>query len=121
MSCCPPAGLYNIVADQGATFSRTITWTDSARNPINVTGYTARMQVRATLESTQTVLELTTQNSKISLGGILGTVTLTVSAADMANVSADKYVYDLELVAPTTGVVNRLVQGNFVVRGEVTR
>jgi hypothetical protein len=79
------------------------------------------MQVRATLESTQVVLELTTGNSKISLGGALGTVTLTVSAADMANVSADKYVYDLELVAPTTGVVNRLVQGNFVVRGEVTR
>ena len=121
MSCCPPAGLYNIIADQGATFSRTITWTDSARNAINVTGYTARMQVRATLESAQTVLELTTGNSKISLGGILGTVTLTVSAADMANVSADKYVYDLELIAPTTGVVNRLVQGNFVVRGEVTR
>lgn len=121
MSCCPPAGLYNIIADQGATFSRTITWTDSARNPINVTGYTARMQVRATLESTQTVLELTTQNNRISLGGALGTVTLTVSAADMTNVSADKYVYDLELVAPTTGVVNRLVQGNFVVRGEVTR
>jgi hypothetical protein len=79
------------------------------------------MQVRTTLESTQTVLELTTQNSKISLGGALGTVTLTVSAAEMANVSANKYVYDLELVAPTTGVVNRLVQGNFVVRGEVTR
>jgi hypothetical protein len=79
------------------------------------------MQVRKTLEASETILELTTQNNKISLGGALGTVTLTVSAADMANVLADKYVYDLELVAPTTGVVNRLVQGNFVVRGEVTR
>lgn len=121
MSCCPPAGLYNIVADQGATFSRTITWTDSAKKPINITNYTAKMQVRATVESSAVILELTTQNGRISLGGVLGTVTLNVPASVMQNVVADKYVYDLELIAPTTGVVNRLVQGNFAVRAEVTR
>jgi len=121
MSCCPPAGIYNIIADQGATFSRSVTWRDSARTAINVTGYTARMHVRTTLTASETVLVLTTQNGRISLGGATGQVTLTVSAADMANVAADKYVYDLELIAPTTGVVNRLIQGNFVVRGEVTR
>lgn len=121
MSCCPPAGVYNITADQGATFSRTLTWTDSARNAYNVTGYTARMHVRANLTSNTTVLELTTENGRISLGGAAGTVTLNVAANTMANISADKYVYDLELVAPSTGVVTRLVQGNFVVRGEVTR
>jgi hypothetical protein len=79
------------------------------------------MQVRDTVESSTVVLELTTQNGRISLGGVLGTVTLNVAAATMQNVVADKYVYDLELIAPTTGVVNRLVQGNFVVRPEVTR
>jgi hypothetical protein len=46
---------------------------------------------------------------------------MTVSAADMAAVPEGKYVYDLEIVAPVTGVVNRLIQGNFVVRPEVTR
>ena len=121
MSCCPPAGLYNITADQGATFSRTVTWRDSARQAINVTGYTARMQVRPTTGSSTVILSLTTENDRIELGGATGQVTITVSAADMANVAADKYVYDLELIAPSTGVVNRLIQGNFVVRGEVTR
>jgi uncharacterized protein YjlB len=120
MSCCPPAGIYNIVADQGATLSRVITWRDSARNPYNITGYTARMHVRSTVESATTILELTTANSRITLGGATGQVTLTVTATDMTAVPAGKYVYDLELVS-STGVVSRLVQGNFAVRGEVTR
>lgn len=121
MSCCPPAGLYNIVADQGATLSRTITWKDAAKRAIDITGYTARMHVRATAEADSIILELTTENSRIALGGASGTVTLMVSATDMALVPEGKYVYDLELVAPVSGVVSRLIQGNFVVRAEVTR
>jgi hypothetical protein len=121
VSCCPPAGIYNIIADQGATLSRTVTWKDSAKTPINVTGYTARMHVRSNVTSNTTVLVLTTENSRISLGGATGTVTLTVSAADMTNVTSGQYVYDLELVAPVSNVVSRLIQGNFSVRAEVTR
>lgn len=121
MSCCPPAGLYNIIADQGATFSRSITWKDSAKRPINITGYTARMHVRPTAESSTITLALTTENGRIQIEGPTGRVTMTVSAADMANVTAGKYVYDLELIAPITGIVNRIIQGNFAVRAEVTR
>lgn len=121
MSCCPPAGLYNITADQGATFSRSITWKDSAKKAINITGYTARMHVRTDVSATTTTLELTTANGRIAIVGATGQITLTVSATDMANVPSGKYVYDLELVAPVTGVVNRVIQGNFVVRAEVTR
>lgn len=120
MSCCPPAGIYNIVADQGATLSRVITWRDSAKNPYNNTGYSARMHVRSTVDSSAVILELTTVNGRISLGGVNGQVTLNVSATTMTSVAGGKYVYDLELVSPA-GVVTRLVQGNFVVRGEVTR
>lgn len=114
------AGTYDMVIDQGATLSRTITWKDSAKAPINVTGYSARMQVRASVTATTTVIELTTANSRIALGGAAGTVTLTVSAADTAALAAGRYVYDLELVSGS-GVVSRLIMGNFVVRGEVTR
>lgn len=120
MSCCPPAGIYNIVADQGATLSRVITWRDSARNPYNLTGYTARMHVRSTVESASTIIELTTTNGRITLGGATGQITLTVSAADMVSLTPGKHVYDLEIVSPS-GTVSRLVQGNFAIRAEVTR
>jgi hypothetical protein len=121
MSCCPPAGLYNITADQGATFSRSITWKDSAKKVINITGYTARMHVRTTASAPTTVLELTTENDRIEIIGAQGKITLTVDASDMSDIEPDKYVYDLEIEAPVTGVVHRIIQGNFVVRPEVTR
>ena len=106
--------------DQGATFSRAITWQDSQAVPVNLTGYTARMQVRDEVDSASAALSLTTENSRISLGGTAGTITLLVSATDTAAVAAGEYVYDLELVSGS-GTVTRLIQGCFTVDAEVTR
>ncbi len=117
---CSIAGTYDMVVDQGATLSRVITWKDSSRTPYNITGYTARMQVRETTAAAGVVLELTTANGRIALGGVAGTVTLTVSATTTAAVAAGRYVYDLELVS-SAGVVTRLIEGNFIHRAEVTR
>jgi hypothetical protein len=114
-----PAGFYNITAEQGATLSRTITWRDTNGQPINLTNYTARMQVRSDYESTTVILDFTTQNGAITLGGVLGTITITASAEAMSAVSSGSYVYDLELVFGS--VVTRLIQGTFAVNVEVTR
>jgi tRNA threonylcarbamoyladenosine modification (KEOPS) complex Pcc1 subunit len=117
---CSISGVYNISCDQGATFSRVITWTDSARSPYNITGYTARMHVRSNVTANTTAITLTTANSRITLGGAAGTVTLTIAATDTANLTAGLYVYDLELVS-SANVVTRLIEGNFNVKAEVTR
>jgi tRNA threonylcarbamoyladenosine modification (KEOPS) complex Pcc1 subunit len=114
------AAKYDIVMDQGATFSRAITWQDSQAVPVNLTGYTARMQVRDEVDSSTSALSLTTENSRISLGGAAGTIALLVSATDTAAVAAGEYVYDLELVSGS-GTVTRLIQGCFTVDAEVTR
>ena len=78
------------------------------------------MHVRSNVASDTTALTLTTENSRIALGGTAGTVTLTIAASDTANLTPGLYVYDLELVSPTN-VVTRLVEGNFKVKAEVTR
>jgi hypothetical protein len=115
-----PAGIYNITADQGATFSRQLTWKDSTGAVVNLTGYTARMQLRSNVEATgSAVLSLTTENNRIVLGGTAGTIALGVAASAMEAVGAATYVYDLELVSGS--VVTRLVQGTFEIRAEVTR
>jgi hypothetical protein len=49
---------------------------------VSLVGYTARMQVRSTLESAEALIELTTANGRIALGGSAGTITLTISATD---------------------------------------
>ena len=117
---CAIYGAYNITCDQGATFKRTITWTNQARVPYNLTGYTARMQVRSTAASSTVILELTTANSRITLGGAAGTVNLLVAANITAALTSGLYVYDLELVSGG-GEVTRLIEGNFNVKAEVTR
>lgn len=113
--------MYNIVANQGSTFARTIVWRDPAKKPILMEGYKARMQVRKTTDSA-VILELTTENGRISLHPTNGEISLVISDEVMMTISEDRYIYDLELIGPTETVyVYKLLQGNFVVRSEVTR
>jgi hypothetical protein len=111
------AGQYSILADQGATFTLHIVYEDSTGTPINLTGYTARMALRDRVGSSDVALSLTTENGRIALGGVAGTVDLTVTAAAMTLTGT--YVYDLELVSGLT--VTRILMGDFVIRPEVTR
>lgn len=114
------AGRYNMVCDQGSTFSLTFTIrTDGV--PWNLVGnYTARMQVRSFLNADTVLIELTTANSRISfLAG--GVTTLTLTATDTTGLIAGRHSYDLEFVQTSTSVVTRVLEGKFVVRGEVTR
>jgi hypothetical protein len=115
-----PAGIYNIICDQGATFTRQLTWNDANGSAVNLTNYTARMDVRTSIDAAgAAVLSLTTTNGRIVLGGTAGTISLSAEATATEAVESGNYVYDLELVSGST--VTRLVQGSFVVRGEVTR
>lgn len=79
------------------------------------------MQVRLDTSNSDVVLELTTENGGILFDVAAGEITLKASSATMESIPSDKYVYDLELVAPVTGVVYKIMYGNFVVRSEVTR
>lgn len=115
-----PAGKYDTVIEQGATFKRTITWKDSAGNPVNVTGYTGRMQIRATVDSPTIIHTLTVANGQITLGGAAGTVTLNIPDETTATFTFTDAVYDLELESGT-GDVTRLLEGRLVLSKEVTR
>lgn len=105
---------------QGATFRKRLTWTAPSSSPIDLTGCTARMQVREEVESTTVLLSLTTENDGIALGGAAGTIDLYVSDEDTAAITWDAGVWDLEVVHPG-GEVTRLAQGSVSVSPEVTR
>jgi len=122
------AGIYNITCQAGATFGRTLTFkypdpgsppSDPTYIAWNLTGYTARMQVRRTVESSTTLISLTTENGRISLGGPTGIIELNITAADTATIESSG-VYDLEIIA-SNGIVSRILQGNFTLSPEVTR
>ena len=111
-------GKYNFVCPQGTTFSSQLIWAVDDE-PVNLSTYTARMQVREKYTSTQKILDLTTENGGITLGGDEGTIGINVNATVSAGIVPKTYVYDLEMVS--SSVVTRLLEGKFIVTPEVTR
>lgn len=112
------AGSYNFTIEQGATFNLLMTWRiDNV--PVNLTGYTARLQARIDVDETDTILSLTT-GAGITLGGAAGTISLDQTATQTALLPKGEYVYDLELQT-SGGVVTRLLQGELNISAEVTR
>jgi hypothetical protein len=113
------AGVWNIVIEQGGTFSNTVTWKDGSGVAVNLTGYTARMQIRKNPDSFVTLVEITTENGGITLGGAAGTIALLITAAVTATLPAGPAKYDLELISGST--VTKLLKGDVSILPEVTR
>jgi hypothetical protein len=106
---------------QGETYNEVVTWkTGTPATPVDLTGCTARLQVRPTIDSATALLSLTTENGGLVLGNNLGTVRRIISAAATAAFSWDSGVYDLEIIFPD-GTVRRLLAGTVSVSKEVTR
>ena len=77
------------------------------------------MQIRATVNSSSVIKELTTENGGIILGGTLGTIKIYMPATQTDLITSSG-VYDLELVNITGGVI-RLLQGSATLSLQVTR
>ena len=87
--------------------------------PVNLAGYTARMQIREKLASNVVVHTLTTENSGIVLDNNVKTITLTIPDEITALFSFASAVYDLELVFG--GEVIPFASGTLTLQREVTR
>ena len=104
----------NIIIDQGTTFSTIINLTDDNGDPIDLTGYTGDSEMRKHYTSSNS------QSFSVNLGGTSGTVTLSLTASQTANLTPGRYVYDVE-VTSGSNVVSRIVEGIVTVTPEVTR
>lgn len=111
---------HDFIINKGATFSKEIRYKDENGALINLTGYVARMHIRETVESSTTIVTLTTENGRITLGGAAGTIVLNISATDTAAITQNLAVYDLEIVAGG-GLVTRLLEGEVQFIDNVTR
>ena len=112
------AATYDFEIEQGTTLNKQMVWKDSTGAPVDLSGYTARMQLRPSISSDTVLLDLTTENGGITLGGALGTITLHFTDAQTSALTKGG-VYDIEVV--TGGNVTRLIQGAISLSKEVTR
>jgi len=112
------AGKLDLIIEKGATFRRTLYWeTEAPAAPIDLTGYTARMQIRTKLENSL-VLALTTENGRIQLVAVEGRIDLIITAAETMAMTGTDAVYDLEMVKEDE--VTRLIEGDVLLSQEVT-
>jgi hypothetical protein len=124
-----PIAEADICIFQGATFSQTLIWeVGNPPAPVDLTGYSAKIQVRSSPKSKAVILELSTNplNGRITLGTggdmTTGAINLFISAEDTAELSVCeqvKAVYDLEMTQGYT--VSRILQGNVIIVPEVTK
>ena len=113
------AGTYNITLEQGATLTLTVLVEDDSVIR-NLTGYTARMKIRATKDSDTVLLDLTMGSGLTIPTPANGEILISLTAAQTAAYTTVNAVYDLELV-DGSGDVERLLQGTVTLSKEVTR
>lgn len=111
-----------LAINQGATFAKRLTWTAGAPAvAVDLTGCTARMQIREAIDSATAACTLTTENGGITLGGVAGTIDILIAAIATAAFAFEKAVYDLEIIMSDGITVHRLAGGAVTVSPEVTR
>lgn len=111
---------YNTTIDQGADWYITFIYENPAGTPVNLTGYTAGLQIRTSPLAKTAVLTLTSQNSGITITPLTGTLACHATALQTASITNGRYAYDIEITSPG-GIVTRLAQGTVEVSPQVTR
>lgn len=105
-----------------SSWSVTMTWyTDSTKTAtVDLSNYTAAMDVRRKQSDSAALLALATGGSGIVLGGTGGTITVSLTDVQTASVTPGFAVWDLELI--NSGGSNlRLVEGTAEFTPSVTR
>lgn len=102
---------------QGATWSVTVPVLAADNTPANLSGYTAKAQVRDGYTAETALYEWTVAAGNLTLGS--GQIVLSVPAATSAAWTWRLGRWDLELTAPN-GDVTPLIEGSVLVDPEIT-
>ena len=105
----------DITCMQNDTFKLDMDWTDTNDDPIDLTNYTFKCEVRKSKDRTAVLTFGTNDFTKDAIGNLL----MKKSASDM-DVKAGVYQYDLQATETVSGDVATWLGGLFVVQGDIT-
>ncbi len=91
---------WDVELVRGASVSFGLVWGGQA-SPINVTGFTANLQVKANASDATPAFEFKNANNRVTIGSTDGLITFSMTAADSAGLTLGNYVYALEVVDAT--------------------
>jgi hypothetical protein len=107
---------------KGSTFVKIIQWkTGVPAVAVNLTGCTARMQIRRTVTDTTILDALTTENLRLEIHDALnGKFKIVIPSGVSTAYTFSSAAYDLEIVF-ADGTVTRVIEGSLTAAPEVTR
>ena len=126
------AGRYSFIIEQGATLDFELAYKDSGSNPIDLTDYQARMQIRPTIGSDTVLLTLSSSladdGTGLNLNGAdglnpptSGTIGIFISANSSSLLNFNTAVYDLEIATGSVyPVVTRILEGEIQLNKNIT-
>jgi len=113
------AGQKNFEVDQNATFSFVVEYKDDNGNAIDLTGASAKMQVRDVKGGTKLAVTLTSPSGGIVINGTLGKVTVTLTPTQTNKLFYPKSVYDIMVVDSNANKI-KLLEGFLTLNRSVT-
>jgi len=127
------AGRYSFTIEQGTTFQLELIYKDSNLTPVNLTGYSGRMQIRPTVDSNTVYLTLSSSlnadGTGLNFSGSSGTNPLSsgsigiyISSCTSSLLNFTNAYYDLEIYSGSNCPYTvRLIEGQVQLSKEVTR
>lgn len=85
---------------RGSSINFSIVW-GGANDPVDVTGFTANLQVKTNASDVSAAFEFKNANSRVTIGSTDGLINFLMTAADSAALTLGSYVYALEVVDAT--------------------
>jgi hypothetical protein len=105
----------NLYVEAGATFSRSLVYTNDDGSLFDLTGFTGLLQVRETVASDDATLTIVPE-----IDAETATVSWDFSAEETSSLTATTYVYAMELYGQDDLVI-RLIEGVITVSPEIVR
>lgn len=111
------SAFVELYLDQGTTFNNVINITDDITNAaVNISGYSAESQIRRSYYSSNISANITCTVTDAANGEL----TMSMTAANTANIKAGRYVFDLKIV-DTSNITSRILEGIINVTPQVTK
>jgi hypothetical protein len=117
-----PATRHDLLIEQGATYSEVLSIYDSLGSLVNLSDYTAVMQIREKLEDDIVLASSSLGVPTISLTlSPAGTITIGITATITSSFNFDIAVWDIKLTNTLTSVVSRPYEGEVKLSKSVAR
>lgn len=118
------AAVKDLFIEQGAVFKFIFHWhretPEGTSSPVNITGYSTRMQIRKG-QKQPILVEANSENGYLTiLDPLEGSVQLYLPATETDKLSAKSCVYDIELIE-SGGDVHRVLKGKITVDPNITQ